>query len=41
MNTNFESNESLEVVLHGGLGMVFAIALAVMVFWPQVPTLVV
>ena len=42
MNANYESNEtSLELVLHSCLGVVFAVALAVMVFWPQVQTLVV
>ena len=42
MNVDTESNQpSLELVLHGCLGVVFAVALAVMVFAPQVQTLVV
>ncbi len=42
MNPELESNElPLELVLHTGLGIVFAVALAVMVVWPQVQTLTV
>lgn len=42
MNTKDQSNEtSVELVLHTCLGVVFAVALAVMVVWPQVQTLVV
>lgn len=42
MNTNLEENEvSVELVLHTCLGAVCAVALAVMVIWPQVQTLVV
>ncbi len=42
MNMNQDSNKpSLELVLHSCLGVVFAVALAVMVFAPQVQTLMV
>ena len=42
MNVTTDSNQpSLECILHSGLGVVFAVAVAVMVFAPQVQTLVV
>ncbi len=42
MNPEREPNDvPLELVLHTCLGAVFVIALAVMVVWPQVQTLVV
>ena len=41
MNVNDSNETSLELALHSSLGVVFAVALAVTVFMPQVQTLVV
>ena len=41
MNVRESDQSSIDLVLHGMLGTVFAVAVAVLALWPHVQTLVV